>query len=409
MSERAQLEARFEALKAEGLSLDLTRGKPATDQLDLSDELDGILAGGYRAEDGTDTRNYGGLRGLPEARALGARLLDVEPGEVMAGGNASLTIMFYVLDAAVNANLTGSPWRESGKMKALCPVPGYDRHFTVAETVGMELLNVPMTDDGPDMDIVEDLVRTDPAVRCIWCVPKYSNPTGCIYSADTVRRLAALPALAERPFLVLWDNAYAVHDLLAPPKALTPILPLAKVAGTADRIAMFASTSKITHAGSGIAFLGGSTAFLDAMETRLSTYMIGPDKVNQLRHARLLGAPGRLEAHMHAHAERAWPKFRVVQERLTAGLGNSGLASWTNPSGGYFVSVDTAPGLAKAAVALAKELGVALTPAGATFPYGNDPEDRNIRLAPTCATLDEVRAGVDVLTLCIRLAAARRR
>ena len=213
MSELAALEARFQALKGANLALDLTRGKPAADQLDLADALDGMLEGNYRAEDGTDARNYGNLRGLPEARALGTRFLDVEPDEVMAGGNASLTIMFFVLDAAMNADLAGPSWRESGPVKALCPVPGYDRHFTVADAVGMELVNVAITEDGPDMDAVEDLVANDPAVRCIWCVPKYSNPTGCIYSPETVRRLAALPGKTERPFLVLWDNAYAVARL----------------------------------------------------------------------------------------------------------------------------------------------------------------------------------------------------
>ena len=406
MSELPALEARFQALKGANLALDLTRGKPAADQLDLADALDGILEGDYRAADGTDARNYGNLRGLPEARALGARFLDVEPDEVIAGGNASLTIMFFVLDAAMNADLAGPPWRESGPVKALCPVPGYDRHFTVASAVGMELVNVPITDDGPDMDAVEDLVANDPAVRCIWCVPKYSNPTGCIYSPETVRRLAALPGKAERPFLVLWDNAYAVHDFEFPAKRLVPILPLAKAARTADSIAMFASTSKVTFSGSGIAFLGGSANFLDAMEERLSTFMIGPDKVNQLRHVRFLSS--RLDDHMRAHAELVRPKFDAVQRGLEQGLHDTGLATWTKPSGGYFVSLDTQPGLAKSVVSLAAELGVALTPAGATFPYGLDPHNRNIRLAPTFATLAEVEAGVDVVTLCIKLAAARR-
>ena len=405
MSALEDFECRFEALKGANLNLDLTRGKPAADQLDLSDALDGVLAGDFRAEDGTDARNYGNLRGLPEARALGARFLDVEPDEVMAGGNASLTIMFFVLDAAMNAGLAGPPWRDAGPVKALCPVPGYDRHFTVSEAVGMELVNVPMTDAGPDMDVVEEIVATDPHVRCIWCVPKYSNPTGCIYSPATVRRLAALPNKAAYPFLVLWDNAYAVHDFEFPGQPLTPILPLAKEAGTADRIALFASTSKVTFSGGGIAFLGGSANFLDAMEERLSTFMIGPDKVNQLRHVRFLG--GRLEDHMRAHAELARPKFEALERGLQQGLGGTGLATWTRPSGGYFVSLDTAPGLATKVVALARELGVALTPAGATFPYGKDPDDRNIRLAPTFAALDELAAGVEVVTLCIKLATAR--
>ena len=405
------LERRFEALKGANLSLDLTRGKPASEQLDLADELDGWLGGDYVAEDGTDARNYGMLRGLPEARALGARLLDVAPDEVIAGGNASLTLMFFVLDAAMNVGLTGAPWRNGGLVKCLCPVPGYDRHFALADALGMELVSVAMTDEGPDMDAVEQLVECDPDIRCIWCVPKYSNPTGCIYSENTVRRLAELPerhaANGGQPFLVLWDNAYTVHDLTFPPPTLTPILPLAKAAGTEDSIAMFASTSKITFAGAGISFVGGGRGFLGALDQRLSILMVGPDKVNQLRHVRFL-AGARLEAHMRAHAEIVRPKFEAVQRGLERGLGGTGLATWTDPKGGYFVSLDTEPGLARAVVALAGELGVALTPAGATFPHGHDPEDRNIRIAPTLATLEEVEAGIDVLALCVKLAAARK-
>lgn len=410
MTERDDLEQRFDALKGANLSLDLTRGKPAAEQLDLADELDGWLGGNYVAEDGTDVRNYGMLKGLPEARALGARLLDVAPEEVIAGGNASLTLMFFVLDAAMNVGLTGAPWCSGGSVKCLCPVPGYDRHFVLATALGMDLVPVPMTDEGPDMDVVEDLVANDPDVRCIWCVPKYSNPTGCIYSEDTVRRLAVLSRRqagnTRQRFLVLWDNAYTVHDFEFPPPRLTPILPFARAAGTEDSIAMFASTSKITFAGAGVSFVGGSTDFLAGVEKRLSILMVGPDKVNQLRHVRFL-AGDRLEAHMRAHAEVVRPKFEAVRRGLERGLGGTGLATWTDPKGGYFVSLDTEPGLAKAVVALAGELGVALTPAGATFPHGHDPLDRNIRIAPTLATLEEVESGIDVLALCVKIAAAR--
>ena len=405
MTTRQALEQEFQALRGANLALDLTRGKPAPEQLDLANALDGQLAGDYRAEDGTDVRNYGLLRGIPEARRLGARFLDLRPEEVIAGGNSSLTLMFHVLDAAMNAGLLGPPWREAGTPKAICPVPGYDRHFTLADALGMELETVPMAAAGPDMDAVEALVANDDAVRCIWCVPKYANPTGCVYSPETVQRLAELPAKAARPFLVLWDNAYAVHDFEFPAARLEPILPLARAAGAADGIAMFASTSKVTFATGGIAFLGGTEAFLAAMERRLSILMIGADKVNQLRHARFL--EGRLEEHMRAHANLVRPKFEAVQRGLERGLAGTDLATWTRPRGGYFVSLDTRPGLASGTVALAKELGVALTPAGATFPHGVDPEDRNIRIAPTFATLAEVEAGVEVLALCIRLAAAR--
>ena len=406
MTRPQELQDRFQALKRTNLALNLTRGKPAPEQLDLANELDGCLDGDYFAQDGTDVRNYGVLRGIPEACALGARFLDVEPDEVIAGGNSSLTLMFYVLDAAMNAGLNEPPWREDGTAKAICPVPGYDRHFELAAALGMELVTVPMTDDGPDMDAVEHLVATDEQIRSIWCVPKYSNPTGCIYSPDTVRRLAELPAKAAKSFLVLWDNAYAVHDFEFPPAPLTPILPLAKAVGTADRIALFASTSKVTFANGGIAFLGGSESFLQAVEKRLSILMIGSDKVNQLRHARFLGA--HLEAHMQRHAELTRPKFQAVQRGLEQGLAGTDLARWTQPRGGYFISLDTAPGLAARTVALAKELGVALTPAGSTFPYGIDPDDRNIRIAPTFATVEEVAAGIDVLTLCIKIAASER-
>jgi len=404
-TDRADLERRFEALKGANLALDLTRGKPAAEQLDLSNALDGLLDGAFRAEDGTDARNYGVLRGVPEARALGATLLDAPPENVIAGGNSSLTLMFHVLEAALQAGVCGPPWRSLGPAKAICPVPGYDRHFALADGLGLELVTVPMTDAGPDMDAVERIVETDPQARCIWCVPKYSNPTGCVYSAQTVRRLAALPNKAQGPFLVLWDNAYAVHDFEFPAARLTPILPLAQAAGGEDGIAMFASTSKVTFATGGIAFLGGSERFLAAMEKRLALLMIGADKVNQLRHARFLG--GRLEEHMRAHAERIRPKFHAVQRGLERGLGGTGLAEWTKPRGGYFVSLNTRPGLAAASVALAKELGVALTPAGATFPRGRDPEDRNIRIAPTFATVEAVAASIDALALCVKLAAAR--
>ena len=371
-----ELERQYAALQGANLKLDLTRGKPAAEQLDLSDELDGILNGDFTGEDGTDVRNYGNLRGIPEARQLGAELLDVAPEDVIAGGNASL-------DGAMHYGILHRPWRDAGPAKAICPVPGYDRHFTLTDSFGIAPVTVPMQDEGPDMDAVEQLVRDDPAVRCIWCVPKHSNPTGSTYSPEVVERIARLPKLASPGFLVLWDNAYAVHDFESPAVELTPILPLARAAGTADAIAMFASTSKITHAGSGVAFLGGGAKLLDALERRFSAFMIGPDKVNQLRHARL-------------------------QEGLEQGLGGMGLATWTRPRGGYFVSLNTEPGLAKEVVALAADAGVVLTPAGATFPGGNDPDDRNIRIAPTFATLDEVVAAIDVLALCIRLASARK-
>lgn len=405
MTDLADLERQFDALKGANLALDLTRGKPAAEQLDLSNELDGLLGNDFRAADGTDVRNYGVLRGIPEARALGARFMDVEADNVIAAGNSSLTLMFHVLDAALNAGVCGPAWRTLGHGKAICPVPGYDRHFTLADNLGLELVTVNMTDDGPDMDQVEQIVEHDSQVRCIWCVPKYANPTGCVYSPETVRRLAALPGKAQGPFLVMWDNAYAVHDFEFPATPLTSILPIAHEMGTDDGIALFASTSKVTFATGGIAFLGGSERFLADMEKRLAILMIGADKVNQLRHARFLG--DRLAEHMRRHADLIRPKFHAVQRGLEEGLGGTDLAEWTRPRGGYFVSLNTRPGLASQAVALAKAAGVALTPAGATFPHGHDPDDRNIRIAPTFATEEAVRASIDALALCVKLAAAR--
>ena len=406
-AELAELERRFDALSRSNLALDLTRGKPAAEQLALSNGLDGILDGDYRAEGGTDVRNYGVLRGIPEARRLGARFLETAPENVIAAGNSSLTLMFHVLDACLNGGVCGPPWRQLGVARIICPVPGYDRHFTLSAGLGVEMATVPMTADGPDMDRVEALVAADPQLRGIWCVPKYANPTGCVYSPETVRRIAELPSKARGPFVVFWDNAYAVHDFVFPATPLTPILPLAEAAGCEDRIAMFASTSKVTFATGGIAFLGGSKRFLADMEKRLSLLMIGADKVNQLRHARFLEP--RLDEHMRAHADLVRPKFEAVQRGLERQLGGTGLAEWTQPTGGYFVSLDVALGLAAESIRLAGQLGVALTPAGATFPHGHDPEDRNIRIAPTFATEEAVATSIDALALCVKLAAARRR
>jgi DNA-binding transcriptional MocR family regulator len=400
----AALEARLDQLRAAKLSLDLTRGKPAADQLDLSNALDGILRGDYRLADGTDARNYGGLLGIPEARELGAMLLDTTADRVMAAGNSSLALMHLVVDAALRIGLwdAGSAWQADGaRAKFLCPAPGYDRHFAICESLGIEMITVRMTEHGPDMDAVEAKVAADPQIKGIWCVPKYSNPTGCVYSDDTVRRIAALPKRAGANFVVMWDNAYAVHDLEANAVRLAPLAPLLAAAGTEANAVQFASTSKITFAGAGVAFLASAPAVLKALEKHLSAITIGPDKVNQLRHARFLG--GRLESHMRTHAALIRPKFAAVLERLEQSLGELGIATWTHPRGGYFISLDTLPGLAKRVVARARSIGVTLTPAGATFPYGRDPHDANIRIAPTFPRLADVEAATDVLVLCIEL------
>jgi aspartate/methionine/tyrosine aminotransferase len=413
-SSLADLERSFAQLKGANLSLDLTRGKPSSAQLSLADALDGILAGDYRAADGTDSRNYGGLRGLAEARALGAELLDATPDEVLAFDSSSLMLMYLYIETALREGVRGpgSSWQAEaaqagGRVKFLCPVPGYDRHFAICESLGIEMINIAMDDDGPDMDAVEAAVRADPLVKGIWCVPKHSNPTGCTYSEAVVRRFAALPGIAGAHFRIMWDNAYAVHDF-GEPVPLLPLLPLARELGTADGVVMTTSTSKITFAGGGISWLATTPANLAAFDRRLGVMTIGPDKVNQLRHVRLLPDLAAVRAHMRRHGDLLRPKFDLVLQRLEAGLGEAGIARWTRPAGGYFVSLDTEPGCAREVVRLAGELGVKLTPAGATYPSGTDPTDSNIRIAPSFPTLDDVERAVDILVLCVKLAHARK-
>ncbi|MCR9277589.1 MAG: aminotransferase class I/II-fold pyridoxal phosphate-dependent enzyme [Pseudomonadaceae bacterium] len=401
-----ELSTAYERLQGNNLKLDLTRGKPDAQQLALSDALDGVLAGDYMASDGTDVRNYGGLLGLPETRALGAELMDTPADAIIAGGNSSLQLMFITLELALHQGLGNLiPWAEAESPTILCPVPGYDRHFTVCEELGLAMRCVDMTETGPDMAQVARAVA-DPNVVGIWNVPKYSNPTGVTYSAETVEQMAQLPASAAADnFLVLWDNAYAVHDFAEPHDELASIHSAAAAAGTSDHIVQFASTSKITFAGAGVAFVASGEHGNAAIVKRLSTMTVGPDKVNQLRHARFLG--GRLREHMAKHAELLAPKFACVEEKLSQELADLGIASWTKPNGGYFVSLDVMPGLARKIIAMAAGAGVTLTPAGATFPYGDDPRDRNIRIAPTYAPLADVATSLDILTLCVRLASAR--
>ncbi len=407
-----ELTARFEALKDAGLALDLTRGKPGPEQVALSDGLDDTLAGDYRLDDGTDVRNYGGLSGIPEARRLGAELLGVRPDEVLAGGNSSLTLMYeYVLNAWLNGPLgPQTAWRrEPGPLRFLCVVPGYDRHFRITESLGFELVNVRIDDGGPDMDRVEALVAGDPRIKGIWCVPKYSNPTGHVYSDAVVERFAQLGRRPGPNFRILWDNAYAVHDLGDDPPVLANLMDRCREAGTADSVVLFASTSKITRAGAGVAFLAASPGNLAAFTKHLGVQTIGPDKVNQLRHVRFLRDAGGIRALMRRQAAIVGPKFEVVRRHLEGGLAPDGLGSWTNPRGGYFLSFEAPPGLAARVVALAGEAGLKLTPAGATFPHGRDPEDTNIRIAPTYPSLDEVDRAMPVFVNAVALAAVRQR
>ena len=374
----------------------------------MADGLDDALGHDYLSPDGIDVRNYGSLEGLPSARRLGAALLGVREDEVIAGGNASLTFMYqYLLGAWLWGPLgPDTAWRrEAGPLKFLCVVPGYDRHFTITEKLGFELVSVKMLEDGPDMDEVERLVADDPAIKGIWCVPKYQNPTGYTYSDSTVRRLAALGTIAGPNFRIMWDNAYAVHDLYDDPPRLLDIMAACRDAGNADSVVIFGSTSKITRAGGGVAFLAASPDNLAAFRSRLAAQTIGPDKLNQLRHVRFLRDLDGIRALMRQHAAIVRPRFECVLRHLDAGL--EGVASWTRPRGGYFLSVDVPPGTAREVVRLAGEAGVKLTPAGSTHPYGRDPEDTNIRIAPTYPSLDELEAAMPVLVTSAKLAAVR--
>lgn len=409
-AQERELASRYAEIQARQLNLDLTRGKPGADQLDLSTEMDGILAGRFHAE-GTDLRNYGGLDGLKGAKAIGALLLDVPAANVLVGGNSSLTLMYHYLLHAHVFGVRGrdSAWSRTGQPKFLCPAPGYDRHFAICEELGIDMIAVSMTDAGPDMDRVEELVKADSAIKGIWCVPKYSNPTGCVYSAGTVDRIAALGKLAGPHFRVMYDNAYAVHDLTGDPPVLASLFEACRRHGTEDSVVQFASTSKMTFAGAGLAFLATSPANLDAFKQHLGVVTIGPDKLNQQRHVLFLKDAASIRALMRRHAALIKPKFDGVLETLQTHLGNRDMGSWTEPQGGYFVSFYAKPGLASEIVRLAHEAGVKLTPAGVTYPYGKDPEDSHIRLAPSYPTATEVKQAMEVFVLCVQLATVRRR
>ena len=409
-TELAAVRARYDEMVARGLSLNMARGKPSAAQLELSlpllDALDATAD--LTAEDGTDCRNYGVLDGIPEAKRLMATLLDDEPENVIVLGNASLTAMY---DAMVRYMLFGTqgngPWSRLPRVRWLCPVPGYDRHFAICEALGIEMIPVPMDEHGPDMDEVERLVAADAAVKGIWCVPKYSNPTGVTYSDDVVRRLAAMDAAAP-DFRIFWDNAYAVHHFSADAAEQDTVLDIAtacREAGNPDRYLKFGSTSKITFPGAGVAAVAASPANVAEIKRHMSAQAIGHDKLNQLRHARFLDEGAGLAGHMARHGELMAPKFELVCRRLGEELGEAGIATWTNPRGGYFVSFEGPEGTARRIVALAKEAGVTMTGAGATWPYGDDPADSNIRIAPSLPPLEELDAAMDVFCCCAKLAA----
>jgi DNA-binding transcriptional MocR family regulator len=396
-------------LAARGLSLDLTRGKPAPEQLDLSEALLGLPGDTHTAADGTDVRNYGGLQGLPELREIFAGVLQTPVGQLLALGNSSLELMHDSLVHALLGVLPGSErrWADEERIAFLCPVPGYDRHFALCERFGIEMIPVAMTPEGPDMDEVERLAAQDPAVKGIWCVPKYSNPDGVSYSDETVARLAAMPTAAP-DFRIFWDNAYAAHHLTDEPVEIADVLAACADSGNPDRVFVFGSSSKITFAGSGVAFFGSSPANVKWLLANNSKRSIGPDKVNQLRHAQFLRDEAGVRAHMDRQRDLLRPKFDAVQRILEAELGGTGLATWTEPKGGYFVTLRVQDGCAKEVVRRASEAGIVLTPAGATHPYGDDPDDATIRIAPSYPGQEDLEQAMHGLTVCVRLVGIER-
>lgn len=402
-AEQASLKARYAEFEKQSRSLDMTRGKPCAEQLDLSLGLMTALGPeDYKSRAGEDCRNYGGLDGLAECKELLRPLLGVSASELIVGGNSSLTLMHDTVARAVSHGLPGgAPWGKGTKF--LCPVPGYDRHFAICAHFGIEMLHVNTNEAGPDMDEVERLVA-DPQVKGMWIVPRFGNPTGHSLSDAVVERLAKM-TVAAPDFRIFWDNAYAVHTLVDGAPDVKNILDACKAAGTADRPLLYGSTSKISFAGAGIAVMGGSEANMAWMRGHLGVSTIGPDKLNQLRHVRFFKNFDGLLAHMRRHAEIIKPKFDAVERVLSRELGLLGIASWTRPQGGYFVSFDTPDGCAKRVVQLAQGAGVKLTSAGATFPHGKDPRDRNIRIAPTLPSLGEIETAMEVFAVCVKLAA----
>lgn len=401
-----QLNKEYEEAKAKGLKLDMSRGKPAASQLDMEMDFMNVLNADsiLKTEAGVDCRNYGIMDGIPEARKLIGDVLGVSADNVIVFGNASLNIMYDTVARSEIFGVMGeTPWCKLDEVKFLCPVPGYDRHFAITEQFGIEMINVPMTEDGPDMDMVEELVNTDPAVKGIWCVPKYSNPQGYTYSDETVKRFAALKP-AAKDFRIYWDNAYAIHDLYEEKKdTLLDIISECEKAGNPDMVYEFCSTSKVTFPGSGIAALAASKANLDFIKKFMTIQTIGYDKVNQLRHVRYFKDAEGMKAHMMKHAAIMRPKFEAVFHVLESELNGLGIGSWTEPKGGYFISFDALEGCAKKIVEKCKEAGVVLTGAGATYPYKKDPKDSNIRLAPSFPTPEELAMATDLFVLCVKI------
>ena len=403
---KESLNKEYAEAKAKGLALDMSRGKPSAKQLDVSlGLLDTINSSSdLKTLDGTDCRNYGVLDGIPEAKKLMADMMGTTPDHVIVYGNASLNIMFDQISRAYTHGILGNtPWCKLDKVKFLCPVPGYDRHFAITERFGIEMINIPMSESGPDMGMVEEYVSNDASVKGIWCVPKYSNPQGYTYSEETVKRMAALKPAAE-DFRIFWDNAYVIHDLYDDNKdEIADIISECEKAGNPDMVFEFASTSKVSFPGSGIAALATSANNIADIKKQLTIQTIGHDKLNQLRHVRFFKDINGLKEHMRKHAEFIRPKFEAVESVLEEELSGLGIGSWTEPKGGYFISFDAMDGCAKAIVAKCKEAGVKLTGAGATFPYGKDPKDSNIRIAPSFPTPEEMKQAADLFVLCVKL------
>ncbi|MGN0687250.1 MAG: aminotransferase class I/II-fold pyridoxal phosphate-dependent enzyme [Oscillospiraceae bacterium] len=410
MAEKSSLEKQYADFKAKGLKLDMSRGKPAPEQLDLSiDMLLHCLDGDYKSSNGIDCRNYGILDGIPEAKKLFEEMLDVGGDEVIVGGNSSLQLMYDTIIRALHFGVYGGdkPWGKCERVKFLCPVPGYDRHFAICESLGIEMIPVDYKTDGPDMDAVEKLVSEDEEIKGIWCVPMYSNPTGITYSDEVVRRFANLKPKAK-DFRIFWDNAYCVHHLSDDHDTLLNIITECKKAGNPDMVFQFTSTSKISFPGGGLAVIAASKNNIDFIKEQMTVQTIGFDKLNQLRHCKYFKNFDGIKAHMKKHAAIIQPKFSVVLYMLNKEIAPLGIGEWVSPKGGYFISFNAMEGCAKRIVSLAKEAGVVMTGAGATYPYGKDPKDSNIRIAPTFPTVDELRQAMEIFCVCVKLASAEK-
>ena len=403
------VKAQYSDFRSQGLCLNMSRGNPCKEQLELSvDMLNVFNDGDFSSENGIDVRNYGMLDGIPEAKKLFSDMIGASEDEVIIFGNSSLNAMFWAVQTAFNKGiLGGKPWSELDKVKFLCPVPGYDRHFKITEFFGVEMINIPMTPTGPDMDMIEKLVADDDSIKGIWCVPQYSNPDGISYSDETVKRFAALKP-AAKDFRIFWDNAYCIHHLTDKPKIILNILDEAKKCGNENIVYMFASTSKVTFPGAGVAVMAASRENIDELKKYLGISIISYDKMNQLRHVKFFGTFENMCEHMKKHRDIIKPKFDLVCDMLEKEIAPLGIGEWTVPQGGYFISFNALEGCAKKIVKLCADAGVTLTGAGATFPYGKDPEDKNIRLAPTYPSLEDLAKAMQLFVICVKIASAEK-